>query len=120
LQPIEKGAAIVLKNIFFETGKFELKNESRTELDKLVALLNDNPNMKIQIDGHTDNVGQEKDNQVLSTNRAKAVVGYLLSRSIDPTRLSYKGFGSTKPVSENNTEQGKALNRRTELSIISN
>jgi len=120
LQPIEKGAAIVLKNIFFETGKFELQNESRSELDKLVALLNDNPNLKIQIDGHTDNVGQEKDNQVLSTNRAKSVVGYLLSKAINPQRLTYKGFGSTKPVADNGTEQGKALNRRTELSIISN
>jgi len=120
LQPIEKGAAIVLKNIFFETGKIELQNESKSELDKLVALLNDNPNLKIQIDGHTDNVGQEKDNLLLSTNRAKSVVGYLLNKSINPQRLTYKGFGSTKPVADNSTEQGKALNRRTELSIISN
>jgi outer membrane protein OmpA-like peptidoglycan-associated protein len=120
LQPIEKGATIVLKNIFFETGKFELQNESRSELDKLVTLLIDNPNLKIQIDGHTDNVGQEKDNLVLSTNRAKAVVGYLLNKSINAQRLTYKGFGSTMPVADNSTEQGKALNRRTELSIISN
>jgi outer membrane protein OmpA-like peptidoglycan-associated protein/Tol biopolymer transport system component len=120
LQPIEKGATIVLKNIFFETGKFDLKNESKSELDKLVSLLNDNPNLKIQIDGHTDNVGQEKDNLLLSTNRAKAVVGYLLSKAINPQRLTYKGFGSTKPVAENLTERSKALNRRTELSIISN
>ncbi len=120
LQPIEKGATIVLKNIFFETGKFDLKNESKGELDKLVTLLNDNPNLKIQIDGHTDNVGQEKDNLLLSSNRAKAVVGYLLGRSITVQRLSYKGFGSTKPLSENKTETGKALNRRTELSVISN
>jgi outer membrane protein OmpA-like peptidoglycan-associated protein/tetratricopeptide (TPR) repeat protein len=120
LQPIEKGATIVLKNIFFETGKFDLKNESKTELDKLVGLLNDNPNLKIELEGHTDNVGQEKDNLLLSTNRAKAVVGYLLGRSINVQRLTYKGFGSTKPVADNTTEQGKALNRRTELSIISN
>ncbi|MEO7307090.1 MAG: OmpA family protein [Ferruginibacter sp.] len=120
LQPIEKGAAIVLKNIFFETGKFELKNESRSELDKLVTLLTDNPNLKIQIDGHTDNVGQEKDNQLLSTNRAKSVVGYLLSKAINPQRLTYKGFGSGKAVADNSTEQGKALNRRTELFITSN
>ncbi len=120
LQPIEKGATIVLKNIFFETGKYELQNESRVELDKLVMLLNENPNLKIQIDGHTDNVGQEKDNQVLSTNRAKAVIGYLLSKSINMQRLSYKGFGSNRPVAANSTENGKALNRRTELSITSN
>lgn len=120
LQPIEKGAVVVLKNIFFETGKFDLKNESRSELNKLVGLLNDNPALKIQIDGHTDNVGQEKDNLLLSTNRAKAVVGYLLGKSINPQRLAYKGFGSTKPVAENKTDAGKALNRRTELSITGN
>ena len=120
LQPIEKGATIILKNIFFETGKFELQNESKSELDKLVLLLHENPNVKIQIDGHTDNVGQEKDNQLLSTNRAKSVVGYLLSKGINPPRLTYKGFGSMRTVADNSTEQGKALNRRTELSIISN
>lgn len=120
LQPIEKGATIVLKNIFFETGKFDLKNESKTELDKLVALLNENPNLKIELEGHTDNVGQEKDNLLLSTNRAKSVVAYLLSKGINAQRLTYKGFGSTKPVADNVTEQGKALNRRTELSITSN
>ncbi len=120
LQPIEKGATIVLKNIFFETGKFDLKNESKSELNKLVTLLNDNPNLKIQLDGHTDNVGQEKDNLLLSTNRAKAVVGYLLSKSVNAQRLTYKGFGSSRPVADNATEQGKALNRRTELSITGN
>lgn len=120
LQPIEKGATIVLKNIFFETGKFELQNESKSELNKLVTLLNENPNLKIQIDGHTDNVGQEKDNLLLSTNRAKAVVGYLLSKAINSQRLTYKGFGATKPVAGNATEQSKALNRRTELSITGN
>ena len=120
LQPIEKGATIVLKNIFFETGKFDLKNESKSELDKLVSLLTENPNLKIQLDGHTDNVGQEKDNLLLSTNRAKAVVGYLLSKAVNPQRLTYKGFGSTKPVAGNTTEKDRSLNRRTELSITSN
>ena len=120
LQPIEKGATIVLKNIFFETGKFELRNESKSELDKLVILLQENPNLKIQIDGHTDNVGQEKDNLLLSTSRAKAVVGYLMSKSINTQRLTYKGFGSSRPVADNTTEPGKALNRRTELSITGN
>ena len=120
LQPIEKGATIVLKNIFFDTRKFDLKSESKSELDKLVTLLNENPNLKIQIDGHTDNVGQEKDNLLLSSNRAKAVVGYLLSKSINPQRLTYKGFGSTKPVAGNTTDTDRALNRRTELFITSN
>lgn len=120
LQPIEKGASIVLKNIFFETGKFDLQNESKSELDKLVELLNDNPNLKIQIDGHTDNVGQQKDNLELSNNRAKSVVGYLLSKGINQQRLSFKGFGATKPVADNNTETGRAQNRRTELYVTGN
>jgi outer membrane protein OmpA-like peptidoglycan-associated protein len=120
LQPIEKGAAIVLKNIFFETGKFELQNESSSELDQLVTLLQDNPNLKIQIAGHTDNVGREKDNQLLSTNRAKSVVDYLLNHAVNAQRLTYKGFGSSKPVADNSGEQGRALNRRTELSITGN
>ncbi|MCC7379106.1 MAG: OmpA family protein [Chitinophagaceae bacterium] len=120
LQPIEKGASIVLKNIFFETGKFDLQNESKSELDKLVELLNDNPNLKIQIDGHTDNVGQQKDNLELSNNRAKSVVGYLLSKGINQQRLSFKGFGATKPVADNNTETGRAKNRRTELYVTGN
>ena len=120
LQPIEAGATIVLKNIFFDTKKFDLKPESTGELDKLVMLLNDNPKLKIQIDGHTDNVGQDKDNLLLSNNRAKAVVGYLLNKGINIQRLSYKGFGAGKPVADNATEKGKSLNRRTELSVISN
>jgi len=120
LQPIETGARIVLKNIFFETKKFDLKPESTGELDRLVMLLNDNPKLKLQIEGHTDNVGQPKDNLLLSDNRAKSVVGYLLNKGIAPQRLTYKGFGETKPVADNSTEGGRALNRRTELSVISN
>lgn len=120
LQPIEKGATIVLKNIFFETGKFELQNESKSELDKLVTLLNENPNLKIQIDGYTDNVGQEKDNVLLSNYRAKSVVDYLLSKGIAAVRLTYKGFGSGKPLADNGTEQGKAQNRRTEVFVTAN
>jgi outer membrane protein OmpA-like peptidoglycan-associated protein len=120
LQPIEPGATIVLKNIFFESRRFDLKPESTGELDKLVMLLKDNPRLKIQIDGHTDNVGQPKDNLLLSDNRAKAVVAYLLNKGILQQRLSYKGFGAAKPIADNATETGKSLNRRTELSVISN
>jgi len=120
LQPLEKGAVIVLKNIFFDTKKFDLRPESIAELDKVTALLNDNPNLKIEIDGYTDNVGLPKDNLLLSNNRAKAVVNYLSGKGIALSRLTYKGFGETKPVADNITENGKALNRRTELSVISN
>ncbi len=120
LQPIETGAVIILKNIFFDTKKFVLKPESITELDKVVVLLNDNPKLKIQISGHTDNVGLAKDNLLLSNNRAKAVVGYLLQKGIVAARVTAKGLGSTKPVADNKAETGRALNRRTELSVISN
>ena len=120
LQPLETGAAIVLKNIFFDTKKIELKPESIAELDKIVQLLNDNPKLKIQISGHTDNVGLAKDNLLLSNKRAKAVTTYLLQKGILITRLMAKGFGSAKPIADNKTENGKALNRRTELSVISN
>ncbi len=119
LQPIEAGAVIVLKNIFFDTKDFNLKPASAGELDNVVKLLNENPNLKIQISGHTDNVGQQKDNLLLSDNRAKAVVTYLVSKGVDTKRLSYKGFGADKPIADNSTENGRAQNRRTELSVIS-
>lgn len=117
LQPIEKNAAIVLKNIFFETNRFELSPASVTELDKLVSLLQENPTIKIEIGGHTDNVGKAADNLTLSDHRAKAVVDYLLTKRIDPARLSAKGYGMTQPVADNNTTEGRALNRRTEMKI---
>jgi outer membrane protein OmpA-like peptidoglycan-associated protein len=120
LQPIEAGALIVLKNIFFDNKSFELKPSSLTELDKLVLLMNENPKLNIRINGHTDNVGQPKDNLLLSDNRAKAVVQYLSSKGIPAQRLSAKGFGATVPLADNNTESGRALNRRTEVSVISN
>jgi len=120
LQPIEPGAAIVLKNIFFDTKQSALKPESVAELDKVVQLLIDNPKLKIQINGHTDNVGAIKDNLQLSNNRAKTVVGYLLQKGIAAARVTAKGFGSTKPVADNKTENGRAQNRRTELSVVSN
>lgn len=119
LQPIETNASIVLKNVFFDVNKFDLNPESETELDILVQLLNDNPTLRIQISGHTDNTGKPSDNVILSNNRAKAVVSYLVSKGIDQARLSFKGFGETQPVADNNTEEGKAQNRRTEMKVIS-
>ena len=121
LQPIEAGAEIVLKNIFFDTKKTDLKPASMIELDKVIQLMNDNPRLVILISGYTDNVGNDADNLKLSTDRALSVVHYLLaSKQIAKERLQYKGFGASKPIADNNTEQGKALNRRTELSVISN
>ena len=120
LQPIEKGSSIVLKNIFFDTKKADLQKASFAELDKVVKIMAENTNMIIQISGHTDNVGQEKDNLMLSNNRAKAVTNYLLQKGIAAKRLIAKGFGSVKPIEKNTTDIGKAKNRRTELTIISN
>lgn len=119
LQAIEVNASIVLKNIFFEVSKFELKPQSQVELDKLVQLLNENPSLKIEISGHTDNVGKSSDNLLLSNNRAKAVVDFLLSKNIAAQRLIAKGYGESKPVADNNTEDGRAMNRRTEMKVVS-
>lgn len=118
LQPIEVNASIVLKNIFFDLNKFDLKPESQVELDKVVQLMQDNPTVKIQIEGHTDNIGKATDNLKLSENRAKAVVNYIVSKNISITRLTAKGFGATKPVSDNSSEEGRAQNRRTELKVV--
>jgi outer membrane protein OmpA-like peptidoglycan-associated protein/tetratricopeptide (TPR) repeat protein len=119
LQPIEANAHVVLKNVFFDTKKTELKPGSITELVNVVRLLNENPKMKVQINGYTDNVGKPADNLKLSTGRALTVVNYLLSKGVKNERLSFKGFGEANPVSDNKTEEGRALNRRTELSVVS-
>ena len=120
LKPVKAGETVVLKNIFFETDKYNLKDESKIELDKLIKLLNQNQKMKIEIGGHTDNVGTEKYNQNLSENRAKAVYEYLINNGIGENRLTYKGYGIGKPIDTNETETGKANNRRTEFKVISN
>lgn len=117
LQPIEINASIVLKNILFDTKSAQLHAESLIEINKLLQLLVENPTINIQINGHTDNVGSPADNLKLSTERAKAIVDYLLGKGIDMKRLKYKGYGETKPINENNTETGRALNRRTEIVI---
>ena len=119
LQPIESGAAVVLRNIFYETNKYELKPESQVELDKVVQLLKDNPTLKIQINGHTDNAGKPSDNMILSENRARSVTMYLTSKGILAARLSFKGWGETQPVANNATPEGRAQNRRTELKVTS-
>ena len=120
LQPIEKGALIILKNIFFESKKATLQTSSFLELDKVATLMMENTKLIIQISGFTDNVGKPSDNLVLSNNRSKAVINYLIKKGITAKRLIGKGFGETKPIAKNNTEQGKAQNRRTEMSVISN
>ncbi|MEM9820135.1 MAG: OmpA family protein [Bacteroidota bacterium] len=104
---------IILHNVFFDTGSAELRAESFIELNRLKQLLEDNPQMNIQINGHTDNVGTEEDNLVLSENRAKAVLNYLVEKGIVASRLSHKGFGESRPIEANDTAEGRQTNRRT-------
>ncbi len=116
------GCKIILKNIFFDTGKFVIRPESTPELNRLASLINDlarvKPGIKIEISGHTDNVGSETSNQVLSENRAKAVVKFLVDQGISQSKLVFKGYGSLQPISTNATPEGKQENRRTEFKII--
>ncbi len=118
LDPIELNGKVILKNIFFETAKFNLKPESTVELNKLFAFLNLNATMKIEISGHTDNVGNKEANKVLSQNRAKAVYDFLITKGITADRMKYVGYGDTQPIASNDDEKGRAQNRRTEFKIL--
>ncbi len=117
LQPVEEGNVVVLRNIFFDFGSDKLNDESLTELKILIRLLNTNPGMQIEIRGHTDNIGTTQFNKVLSEKRALSVYNFLVQNGIKKERLSYKGFGDTLPVSSNDSEEGRALNRRTEFRV---
>lgn len=114
LAAINKTGSIALY-INFETGKSDIKTESMATLDQVAQMLTDNPALKLSVEGHTDNAGNATLNKTLSENRAKAVMNYLVAKGISNTRLTSKGWGQTKPVSENTTEEGKAKNRRVEL-----
>ncbi len=118
LQPLQVDAKTILKNIYFDYAKAILKEESFSTLNRVVKFMNDNPNIKMEISGHTDNVSSLATNQPLSENRAKAVMNYLIKNGIDASRLTSKGYADKFPVTDNNTEEGKAQNRRVELKII--
>ncbi len=120
LYPIKEGEKSILRNIFFEFDSYELKPESIVELEKLIGFMNSNPDTRIQINGHTDNTGEPKYNMELSEKRAGSVAGFLIESGIDDYRIEYIGFGETIPVASNESEEGKAENRRTEFEIISN
>ncbi len=117
INQLEKGESIILKDLLFETGESTLKEESYKELDKLVSLFQNNSTLKVEIQGHTDNTGNEAENLILSEQRAKSVVEYLISKGVSSFKLFYKGFGSSKPITTNETEESKAKNRRVELMI---
>jgi len=128
LNKIKKGVSIVLRNIFFDTDKYSLKPESKTELDRLIQLLTDNPDLRIEISGHTDTHGSSSYNQRLSEDRAGAVVDYLVAHGFGRERFEFKGVGEAKPLvsdaerakmkSTADRDEADAQNRRTEFMII--
>lgn len=118
LQPIKLGQSIILKNVFYEYNSWELIERSRIELDKVVQMMQENPTLKIEIGGHTDNTGTPEYNLGLSDRRAASVTDYLSSHGISAERMTAHGYGLTQPVATNETEEGRATNRRTELKII--
>jgi outer membrane protein OmpA-like peptidoglycan-associated protein/tetratricopeptide (TPR) repeat protein len=118
LKKVEVGETIVLNNIFFDTGAATLRPESYVELGVLYRLMTENPSLKIQISGHTDNVGSAAINKRISEQRAGAVVDFLIGRGITNDRLTFKGFGFEKPIASNDTAEGRQMNRRTEFEII--
>ncbi|WP_409771896.1 OmpA family protein [Thermaurantimonas sp.] len=118
LKPIETGSVIVLQNLFFDTDSYKIQPKSEAELAKILQFLKQNPNVRVEIAGHTDSRGSAAYNRALSQNRAKSVIEYLVKNGINPVRLIAKGYGDTQPVASNDTDEGRQLNRRTELKII--
>ena len=120
LSKLEVGQKIVLRNIFYDFNKSTLREESIAELDRLERLLSVNPNMRIEISSHTDNVGSAAYNEKLSLSRAQSVVDYLVNKkNIAKDRLEFRGYGFQQPIAPNDTDQGRQLNRRTEFKILS-
>jgi outer membrane protein OmpA-like peptidoglycan-associated protein len=114
--PVDTASApVTLRNVFFASGSAELLPASVEELQRLLRLLRENPDMRIQINGHTDDIGEEKDNQVLSEQRAKAVRDYLAAQGVDTSRLTYRGFGESMPIAPNDSAENRQRNRRTEF-----
>lgn len=118
LKKIEIGSTIVLRNIFFDSDKATIRNESGNELERLVKLLKENPSIKIELGSHTDGDGSADYNDKLSNSRSASVVEYLISKGIPATRLIAKGYGETKPIGSNDNAEGKQKNRRTEFKIL--
>lgn len=118
LEKAKEGSVSVLKNIFFKFNEYELQEKSKTELQKIIRFLNNNPGLRVEISGHTDNIGSASYNYQLSDKRARAVYDFLVSEGIQPQRLVSKGYGADHPVATNDTEEGRQLNRRIEFKVI--
>lgn len=119
LEKVEVGTTVVLENIFFETNKATLKPESYTQLEQVLKFMNSNPSVRMEISGHTDNTGSLKYNTKLSQSRAEAVVQYMVERGIEAARFDAKGYAFTQPIAPNDTQEGRAKNRRVEFKILS-
>ncbi len=118
LERVKPGSISILENIFFDVDKYELKEKSMTELQKLIRFLSDNPAIRIEIGGHTDNSGSSAYNEALSRKRAAAVHDYLVGRGVEPGRLTMKGYGASHPIADNGTDKGRQRNRRIEFRIL--
>ncbi len=114
----EQGKSFVINNIYYKTNSDQVKEESTLILESFADYLKENPNLKVEIQGHTDNVGNPKDNEALSTNRAYSIKQLLESYKIDGNRIVAKGYGQSKPIADNKSEDGRAKNRRTEFLIM--
>lgn len=119
LKKIDIGKTIVLRNIFFDFDKATIRPESANELDRLIKLLNENPTIRIELGSHTDSKGSDDYNMKLSQSRSQSVVNYLITKGISASRLEAKGYGETKPIATNDTDEGRQENRRTEFKILS-
>ncbi len=118
LTKAEKGKSFIINNINYKTNSAEITEESKIILQSFADYLNENPKLKVEIQGHTDNIGSAKDNEALSSNRAYSVKQFLEECKVNGKRISAKGYGATKPIADNKTEQGRAKNRRTEFLIL--
>jgi outer membrane protein OmpA-like peptidoglycan-associated protein len=115
---VKIGDRFNLNRIFFEFNSYELLTVSYAELDRLYEIIESKPNLRIEIRGHTDNIGSSSYNKTLSVKRAAAVYEYLIEKGVDKSRMKYRGFGNKVPIADNETDEGRLLNRRVEIIIV--
>ncbi len=121
MRKLEMGVVSILRNLYFDFDRATFKQESYDELNKLERMMAQNPNLKVEISGHTDNVGSKSYNQLLSRKRAEAVKDFLTKKGIDARRISVVGYGETRPLASNDDDkEGRELNRRVEFKVLGN
>lgn len=118
LEKIDVGKSYTINDILFATNSYQVNDTIKAVVTEFADYLSQNPKLTVTIEGHTDNVGNPTDNLILSQNRAKSIYDFLVERGIDKSRLSYKGYGETKPLASNASAEGKAKNRRTVFKVI--